>query len=56
MKVWLRVKKWLKWPLMVIVFYVFVGLFNSLIANDQALLASQNHQLVFPAFYDLAAD
>ncbi|MBK9688376.1 MAG: ABC transporter permease [Saprospiraceae bacterium] len=41
---------------MVIVFYAFVGLFNSLIANDQALLASQNHQLVFPAFYDLAAD
>ena len=56
MKIRKWVNKWLKWPLVVIVFYAFVGLFNSLIANDQPLMGAQNNELVFPAFTDLAAD
>jgi len=56
MKIRSWMKKGLKWPLGVILVYAFIGLFNSLIANDQPLIGAQNKNLFFPAFYDLAAD
>lgn len=51
-----KLKKWLKWPLVAIVFYALVGMFNSLIANENPIFASKQGSFCFPAFRDLAAD
>lgn len=45
-----------RWALGVIAVYAFLGIFNSLIANDQALIAQKKGEWIFPAFEDLLFD
>jgi peptide/nickel transport system permease protein len=49
-------KSKIKLPIIIVGFYMLVGFFNSLIANEHPLIAMQNGNWVFPAFNDFLED